>query len=293
MSVSLLDWLDQALQKKPSVHRFIHRNHALTYLAWGNPNKPPMIFLHGGLASAAWFSHIAPSFTDQYYVCALNFSGHGLSDWRDQYQLLDFIDELDSFTSQLNSQPISLVAHSLGARVAFWYCRTRLNRVNYLCLLDPPDITQSRVQLRQDLKKHRIQTFFRDAQSLIQRFKLIPKQPHYHAPIIRFVAEQSITLTHEGYRWQADINLFAKFTSVELPPGPETFTVPICDLIYGQHSEICTAEAVNTISCHYPQIQTILLPHAHHALMLDQPTALVELLQSRVDMHHQSTHPMP
>ena len=283
--VTMQAWLSNTLANSPTLHRFVVHDCSLTYLAWGNPNHPPLLFLHGGYANAQWFSHIAPHFTDQYYVCALNFSGHGLSDWRDQYQIMDFVDELAGCIAQLNHQPLTLIGHSFGARIAYLYSRLREHQLAYLCLLDPPEVTQTHITLRQELKKSRVQTFYRDPQALIQRFRLIPSQPIYHPEIVEHVAKNSIICTPEGYRWQTDINLFAKFLPADIPQNHIACGAPVCDLIYGEFSEITTAAVRETLHAQLPAMQMISLTDAHHALMLDQPQTLIQQLKDRI-LHH-------
>lgn len=280
-------WLSNTLADNPTLHRFVVRDCSLTYLAWGNPNHPPLLFLHGGYANAHWFSHIAPHFTDKFYVCALNFSGHGLSDWRDQYQIMDFVDELAGCIAQLNHQPLTLIGHSFGARIAYLYSRLRDHQLAYLCLLDPPEVTQTHITLRQELKKSRVQTFYRDPQALIQRFRLIPSQPILHPEIVEYVAKNSITRTDEGYRWQTDVNLFAKFLPADIPQAQFTHGAPICDIIFGEFSEITTLIVRDALQANIPAAEIIPLPEAHHALMLDQPQALIQQLKDRIQHHNQ------
>src|SRR5688572_22867864 len=40
------------------------------YLDWGNPEKPPLILLHGIARVAHTFDHIAPALRDRYHVIA-------------------------------------------------------------------------------------------------------------------------------------------------------------------------------------------------------------------------------
>ena len=47
-------------------------------LAWGQPDRTPLLALHGWLDNAASFAILAPML-DQYYVVALDLTGHGLS----------------------------------------------------------------------------------------------------------------------------------------------------------------------------------------------------------------------
>ena len=161
---------EAAILVKPTLHAFQAHGRTLTYLAWGNPNRPPLVFLHGGLANAYWFAHIAPSFIDQFYVCALHLNGHGYSDWQDSYRLSDFSDSLDALLGQLNQAPPIIIGHSFGARIAFYFSHHYQHRIAYLCLLDPTDFTHSEVQLPRSLKQSRQISYYHDADVLINAF---------------------------------------------------------------------------------------------------------------------------
>ena len=53
----------------------------LHYLDWGNAGKPPLVMLHGIGRDAHSFDHIAPRFSSDYHVMAVDLRGHGDSAW--------------------------------------------------------------------------------------------------------------------------------------------------------------------------------------------------------------------
>ena len=59
--------------------------HGLTIagLAWGNPDNPPLLALHGWLDNANSFALLAPALED-FYVVALDLTGHGQSSRRSE-----------------------------------------------------------------------------------------------------------------------------------------------------------------------------------------------------------------
>ena len=287
---------EAAILVKPTLHAFQAHGRTLTYLAWGNPNRPPLVFLHGGLANAYWFAHIAPSFIDQFYVCALHLNGHGYSDWQDSYRLSDFSDSLDALLGQLNQAPPIIIGHSFGARIAFYFSHHYQHRIAYLCLLDPTDFTHSEVQLPRSLKQSRQISYYHDADVLIKRFRPVPEQPITHPEIHHFIATHAIIQTPDGYRWQADPNLFAKFSTEQVSMMPTSSSsglprpLPPCDLLYGEFSSNCTAEVLACLQAAFPFIQSFQLDSAYHALMLDQPVALIRFLKDRIAFHARTRH---
>src|SRR5262245_23685822 len=53
----------------------------LHYLEWGDAAKQPMILLHGIGRVAHTFDHLAPHFSKDYRVIAVDMRGHGDSGW--------------------------------------------------------------------------------------------------------------------------------------------------------------------------------------------------------------------
>ena len=63
-------------------------------LAWGEPGRRGIVFVHGGGAHAHWWTHVAAPFADQFRVVALDMSGHGDSGTRTTYSLEQWTDEV-------------------------------------------------------------------------------------------------------------------------------------------------------------------------------------------------------
>ena len=68
--------------KPVPVDRFVTVNGLrLHYLDWGNEGKPRLVMGHGIGRVAHTFDHIAPAFTPDFHVIALDMRGHGDSAW--------------------------------------------------------------------------------------------------------------------------------------------------------------------------------------------------------------------
>ena len=55
----------------------------IAYRAWGKPGRQGVVLVHGGAAHAGWWDHIAPFLAAEHRVVAIDLSGHGDSDHRD------------------------------------------------------------------------------------------------------------------------------------------------------------------------------------------------------------------
>src|SRR4051794_9350004 len=82
----------------------------LHYLDWGNTSRPPLILIHGIARVAHTFDHIAPSFTADYHVLAIDMRGHGDSAWDPgaNYLVEDHVKDLEAFVTQLGLRRVTL-----------------------------------------------------------------------------------------------------------------------------------------------------------------------------------------
>src|SRR5271157_4469861 len=94
----------------------------LHYLDWGgDPRKRTFVLLHGGAAHAHWWDLVAPQLAPFGRVVALDFRGHGMSQWTrpPQYGPRAYVEELRALIEHLGTRPI-VVGHSMGGAVAQW-----------------------------------------------------------------------------------------------------------------------------------------------------------------------------
>src|SRR6516164_7162371 len=64
------------------------------YLAWGEPGRRGLVFVHGGGAHAHWWTPVAATFASAYRVAAIDLSGHGDSGHRGLYNAEQWADEV-------------------------------------------------------------------------------------------------------------------------------------------------------------------------------------------------------
>src|SRR3990167_4873481 len=79
----------------------------LHYLDYGTAGRPAMLCVHGGAAHAHWFDFVASGFSADYHVRALDWRGHGDSEWSQppEYSYERFAsDRSEEHTSELQSQ---------------------------------------------------------------------------------------------------------------------------------------------------------------------------------------------
>src|SRR5579872_2898133 len=93
-SSSAPDWFRRALEVEFTDEHVSVAGANIHFLAWGDPGKRGLVFVHGGGAHAHWWTHVAALFADEFRVLALDLSGHGDSSPRLKYSLEQWTDEV-------------------------------------------------------------------------------------------------------------------------------------------------------------------------------------------------------
>ncbi|NID17473.1 alpha/beta fold hydrolase [Luteibacter yeojuensis] len=111
----------------------------LSGLAWGEPDAPPLMMLHGWLDNAASFALLAPLLADRFHVIALDLPGHGHSQHFPEstvYQHVDYARAVLAAADALALPRFHLLGHSLGAGVATLVAIAAPERVRALALVE-------------------------------------------------------------------------------------------------------------------------------------------------------------
>ena len=107
----------------PTSHSYYSQRLRLHYLDWGNSDAPPLLLVHGNRDQCHNWDWVAQALRDEYHVIALDFRGHGDSQWvhGSTYNHTDYVYDLAQLIYQLKLAPLQIIAHSLGGSVALRY----------------------------------------------------------------------------------------------------------------------------------------------------------------------------
>jgi pimeloyl-ACP methyl ester carboxylesterase len=105
---------------------------------WGNSAAPPLLLLHGGRDQGRSWDAIALGLRDKYRVMALDFRGHGDSEWAkaSSYALPDFVADLDAFFRDQKLASAKIVGHSMGGAIALQFAGVYPERVESLFVIE-------------------------------------------------------------------------------------------------------------------------------------------------------------
>jgi len=255
----------------------------LNYLVWGEPDKPPLILVHGGAAHAMWWSIIAPELSRHYYVIAPDLSGHGDSGRRDTYHMEIWADEVMAVSAEASGgRPPVLVGHSMGGLVSIVAAAIHGNeRLAGAIIVDSP---VRKPDPESDEGKggraFRSPKTYADLETAVAHFRLIPGQPCEHGFILDHIARHSLVRTAEGWTWKFDPRVFLRFRTTSLRDYLVRVRCRVA-LMRGEFSVVVPPETgeymYQLLNRNAPLVE---IPQAHHHLILDQPLAFIAALRA-------------
>ena len=164
-------------------HRYVEvEGLKLHYLDWGgDPDKHTFVLLHGGAAHAHWWDGVAPLLTPYGRVLALDFRGHGRSQWAADgaYGPPSYLKDVRGLIENLGTRVI-LVGHSMGGAVAQWVAVTHPELLEALIIVDAPHGGPPlfrRLMWRWRRRSHGgVRPELRSAADIIKKFRLQPPE---------------------------------------------------------------------------------------------------------------------
>ena len=254
----------------------------ISYLAWGDRAKAPLILVHGGAAHAMWWSILAPQLSRHYYVIAPDLSGHGDSGRREAYPMQGWADEVMAVSEHAAAgiAPV-LVGHSMGGLVSIVAASLYGDRMAGAVIVDSPVRRPDPESAEgQGGKAFRSPKTYADIESAVARFRLIPEQPCEHRYILDYIARHSLRQSEADWTWKFDPKVFLRFPPTSLRDYLTSVRCRVA-LLRGEFSVIVPPETgeymYELLNRNAPLVE---IPQAHHHLILDQPLAFIAAVRA-------------
>ncbi len=107
------------------------------YHTWGNPERPPLLVLHGFTGSHASWSSVAPALAEDFYVIAPDLPGHGRTDTPSPLEKMSMVQQAHRLVDLIESLSIPkarVLGYSMGGRLALHLAWRYPERVSLLIL---------------------------------------------------------------------------------------------------------------------------------------------------------------
>ena len=276
------EWFNESLLSTPTENFVEVEGAKIHYLTWGDTKNPGLFFIHGFSANAHWWDFIAPAFTEDYCVVAIDLSGSGDSDHRETYSQEMYANEIKAVCDEMDWESADFIAHSMGGSISLNATSIYPEIFKSLYLLDsivilPPDkvrnYSSNRSMIRADF-------IYEDETSAIESFRLIPPQPCRNEFLLNHIAINSYKQTEEGWLLKSDGKMMKTYQSKDLTETLMAIQCPIY-IVYGLMSQIFTQEILDyTVYVgNIPPERVIGVPGTMHHLFVDDPLSVIEELK--------------
>jgi pimeloyl-ACP methyl ester carboxylesterase len=255
----------------------------ISYRCWSEPGNPGLLFVHGHNAHSRWWDFIAPRYKDDYQTVALDLSGMGDSDHRDEYSADRFASEIVAVAdAAAMPENTIVVAHSFGGIMALRAVAMNPERFKGLILVDS-GVKHADDEKPADVERWAKPKVYPNQEVARARFRLQPPQQCDNEYLVQYIARHSIEHIDEGFVWKFDEELNSR-----MKPGGDTvedlksISLSIA-LIYGENSESFSKKSAEYMKELQPSLDVHELADAQHHLFLDQPEAFMTLLSALLD----------
>jgi len=268
-----------ALNSPTQSHYLSVEHRSLHFRSWNHDHtdKPALLLIHGFLGHSHWWDMVAPFLTARHRVYALDLSGMGDSDRRENYLPIDHVDDLIMVAEVIaNHKPVAFIGHSFGGYKALRACLLRPSLLQHAIILD------TRVPIydgpRENYPMKGNPKPYPNFDAIRSRYRLIPPQSAI-IELLNHIAVHSIVQVADGWTWKFDHGLLDLPIEYDWPEILPQIQVPV-DFIYGADSVIVdTKRAQDTLDLIGQGREAITVHNAGHHLMLDQPEQTIAALQ--------------
>jgi pimeloyl-ACP methyl ester carboxylesterase len=261
------------------------RGQRFHYVEWGQAAAPPVVFLHGITGHARTWDDEARLLAGRYRVLVLDQRGHGDTDPAPDGDYSDdsLLGDLTAFADALGLRRCTLVALSLGGRVAINFAGTQPGRVERLVIVDiGPEIApvgRARVGALMAGAPER----FESVEDVITHMRA--NAPLYTEAMLRHRAQHAVRpLPGGGFTWKYDRALREAIRQgrmrvpADLWAQWRAITCPTL-LVRGALSDILSDETAKRMVDELPAARLVVVPGAGHTVPGDQPAAFQSLLR--------------
>jgi pimeloyl-ACP methyl ester carboxylesterase len=280
------DWFKWAISSAPQSRIVAVEDCPIHYLFWPAQAETAidrgLLFVHGGGAHAQWWSFIAPYFTRDFKVAAIDLSGMGDSGRRASYGSELRAQEMRAVIADagLGRHPF-VIGHSFGGFMTMKFASRFGNDLGGAVIVDSP-IRSPEEEAQRPLTppKWTNKRVYESLEAGMARFRLMPPQACENDFIVEHIARHSLMQVDGGWTWKFDGAAMGSRRFGE--PFREYLQAAQCRaaLIFGENSALVSRRTASYMSSLMgPHAPIVEVPEAQHHVMLDQPLAFVAALR--------------
>ena len=248
----------------------------LVFDEFGDVGNPPLVILHGFLASSRNWRQIAKQLSSRFHVFVPDQRNHGASPHDPVMDYPAMADDLLAFLDAQGIDSAVLLGHSMGGKVVMWFSLHYPERVSRLVVVDiaPVAYLHSFDEILQALKRLPLEQISNRKQADDFLAETIPEQN------FRQFLLQNLILQNGHYRWRIDLEIFY-LTAPNIIGFPNTEALPPFHgealFIAGSESNYLKEEAIKPL---FPEASVETIVGAGHWVHVERPLDFVQLVET-------------
>jgi pimeloyl-ACP methyl ester carboxylesterase len=259
---------------------------------------PRVVFVHGLFGQGKNWTTIAKGLADSHRVTLIDLPNHGHSPWTDRVDYLDMVEMVATELEHLD-EPVTLVGHSMGGKVAMQLALRRPELLRALVVVDIAPVTYPLAGGRTDDPDEEASPFaaFIAAMRALDLDRLRTRddadaglRAAVPSRMVRSFLLQSLVReglgTDGGWRWRLNLELLERdlgeLRGFPAPPAGSTFDGPVL-WIAGANSSYVLDEDRPYMDALFPTTRLIRIKNAGHWVHSEQPGIFLEALRRFLD----------
>jgi esterase len=277
----------------PTGHHAVVDGLRLHYLDWGNADRPPLLFLHGGSLTAHTWDLVCLALRRDYHCVAVDQRGHGDSEWSPIHDYGPDANARDihGLIQQLDLREPVLVGHSLGGLHAVTHAAHASDGLAGIALVDVGPGVQPKGAQRvidfaiSDPGPRPFEDFVRRALAFNPRRD--PRLLRYSLlHNLRRLADGTWTWKYDQRRITPDYFANTKDRVEQLRDHAAAITCPVL-VVRGAESDVLSDAAAADFAAALPDGRWSKVDAAGHNIQGDNPRGLAQALANfLVDIGH-------
>ena len=252
---------------------------------------PRVVFVHGLFGQGKNWTTIAKGLADRHRVTLLDLPNHGHSPWTDRVDYLDMADLVAAELAEFG-EPVTLVGHSMGGKVAMQLALRRPELLRALVVVDVAPVDYPESGGRTDDLDEESSPFadYIAAMRTIDLETLQTRDDADHAlrgavpsRMVRSFLLQSLQRegTH-GWRWRLNLPALARdlgqLRGFPEPPPGATFEGPVL-WVAGANSHYVLPRDRERMDALFPATRLVRIKNAGHWVHSEQPEVFLETMR--------------
>jgi pimeloyl-ACP methyl ester carboxylesterase len=244
----------------------------------------PIVFCHGLFGQGRNWNQIGKALAGDHRIVLVDLPHHGRSPWAERFDYIDIADQVAGLLSV--DDPVTLVGHSMGGKVAMVLALRRPDLVERLCVVDVAPVAYDHLD---EFQGYIAALQGLDLDSLAQRAEAdAALEAAVPNPTVRSFLLQNLRRDGDGWRWQVNLDVLgADLREVSGWPEDElaglaAYQGPVL-WIGGETSHYVRAEYAATMDRWFPRNRRVTVKGAGHWVHSERPEVFVEVLRRFVE----------